>query len=71
MSIEGYNEPLLFIANRIAQASSHEWPHIFEDLRRRKRLSEFVRYLNRLLDEVSHRELAQSALKRLGLHPAG
>ena len=71
MSNEVYNDELLIIANRLVGASSHEWPRIFEDLRRRKRLAEFVRYLNRLLDEGPHRQLAQSALKRFGLEHAG
>ena len=71
MSIEKNNEQLLFLANRIARASSQEWPHIFEDLRRGRRLSKFVRGLNRLLDEASHSGLAQSALRRLGLYHAG
>ena len=61
----------LFVANRIAQASPHEWPHLFEDLRRRKRLSEIVRRLNHLLEEPAHREVAKSALKRFGLDDAG
>jgi len=65
------NDRALFVANRIAQASSHEWPHLFEDLRRRKRLSEIVRRLNHLLEEPAHRELAKSALKRFGLDHAG
>ena len=60
-----------FEIDRIAQASAREWPHIFEDLRRRKRLFETVHHLNRLLDEPSHRELAQAALKRLGLEHSG
>ncbi len=71
MSTEENNEHLLFLANRIARASSHEWPHIFEDLRRRKRLSELMRGLNRLLHEAPHSELAQLALKRFGLDQAG
>jgi hypothetical protein len=49
----------------------HEWPGVFEDLRRRKRLSETVRHLNRLLEEPAHRELAQLALKPFGLDYAG
>ena len=61
----------LFVANRIAQASPHEWPHLFEDLRRRKRLSEIVGRLNHLLEEPAHREVAKSALKRFGLDDAG
>jgi hypothetical protein len=64
-------DQLLFVFNRIARASAHEWPHIFEDLRRRKRLSETIRHLNRLLKEPAHRELAETALRRLGLHQAG
>ena len=71
MSADENTEHLLFLANRITRASSHEWPHILEDLRRHKRLSEFVRGLNRLLNEPAHRELAQSALKRFGLDHAG
>lgn len=64
-------ERALFVANRIAQASSHEWPHLFEDLRRRKRLFETVRRLNHLLGQPAHHELARSALKRFGLDHAG
>jgi hypothetical protein len=71
MSIEETDEQLLSIANRIANASSHEWPHIFDDLLRRRRLSKFVRGLNRLLNEPAHRDLAKSALKRFGLDYAG
>ena len=60
-----------FEIDRIAQASTREWPHIFEDLRRRKRLFETVHQLNRLLDDPAHRELAQSTLKKLGLQHSG
>jgi len=56
---------------RIVRASPREWPHVFEDLRRRQRLFDTVRHLNRLLAEPAHRELAQSALKRLGLYHSG
>jgi hypothetical protein len=62
---------ILFVANRIARASAHEWPIVFEELRRRKRLSQTVGHLNRLLEEPAHRELAQLALKRLGLYHTG
>ena len=51
----------------LAAPTEYEWPHIFEDLRHRKRLSELVRGVNRLLNEPAHRELAQSALKRIRL----
>ena len=60
-----------FIADRIARASPQEWAHMFEDLRRRKRLSETVRRLNRLLEEPAHRDVARTALKRFGLDHAG
>jgi hypothetical protein len=71
MSFEGSSEEVLFIANRVANASSHEWPHIFEDLRRRRSLSKFMHGLNRLLNKPTHRDLAKSALKRFGLYHAG
>jgi hypothetical protein len=58
------NDRALFVANRISQASPLECALMFEDLRRRKRLSETVRRLNHLLDEPAHRELARTALKR-------
>jgi hypothetical protein len=60
-----------FAVNRIANASTREWPDIFEDLRRRKRLFEMVHHLNRLLEQPAHRELAQSTLRKLGLHHSG
>ena len=60
-----------FVANRIVQAAAHEWPRVFDDLRRRKHLSEIVRDLNKLLDEPANRDLARSALRRFGLEHAG
>ena len=65
------NDRTIFIARHIAQVSSQDWPRVFEDLRRRKRLSDVVRRLNHLLEEPAHRELAKSALKRFGLDHAG
>lgn len=65
------NDRTLFVANRIVQAAPHEWPRVFEDLRRRKHLSEIVRRLNKLLEEPAHRDLARSALRRFGLEHAG
>ena len=61
----------LFVANRIVEAAPHEWPRVFEDLRRRKHLSEIVRRLNKLLEEPVHRDIARSALRRFGLEHAG
>jgi hypothetical protein len=71
MTSEHAHDGALFIANQIARASSHEWPGLFEELRRRKRLSETIRHLNQLLDDPGHRELARSALKRIGLDHTG
>jgi hypothetical protein len=71
MTAEHADDSALLIANRIARASSHEWPDLFEDLRRRKRLSATIRHLNQLLDDPGHRELARSALKRIGLDHTG
>lgn len=71
MNTERANDRALFVANRIARAAPHEWPRMFEDLRRRKRLSEIVRRVNQLLEEPAHREVAKSALKRFGLGHAG
>jgi hypothetical protein len=71
MTAEHTDDRALLIANRIARASSHEWPGIFEELRRRRRLSATVRHLNQLLDEPDHRELAKLALKRIGLDHTG
>jgi hypothetical protein len=65
------NDRAIFIARSITQSSSQDWPRVFEDLRRRKRLSDVVRRLNQLLEEPAHRELAKSALKRFGLDHAG
>jgi hypothetical protein len=65
------NDSALFVADRIAHASPQEWAHMFEDLRRRKRLSETVRGLNHLLKEPTHRDVARTALKRFGLDHAG
>jgi hypothetical protein len=61
----------IFMANRLARATTREGPEIFEDLRRRKRLAATVRHLNRMLDDPAHRDLAKSALKRIGLDHAG
>ena len=65
------NDRAIFIARSITQSSSQDWSRVFEDLRRRKRLSDVVRRLNQLLEEPAHRELAKSALKRFGLDHAG
>jgi hypothetical protein len=65
------NDRALFVANRVAQASPHEWPRMFEDLRRHRRLTEIVRGLNGLLHEPAHRDLARRTLKRFGLDHAG
>ncbi len=65
------NDRAIFIARSITQAWSQNWPRVFEDLRRRKRLSDVVRQLNQLLEEPAHRDLAKSALKRFGLDSAG
>jgi hypothetical protein len=65
------SERILFVANRIARSSSHEWPQLFEELRRRGKLSAIVRGLNYLLEDPAYRELAKSALKRFGLEHAG
>ncbi len=65
------SERALFVANRIVEAAPHEWPRVFEDLRRRKHLSEMVRLLNKLLEEPAYRDLARSALRRFGLEHAG
>ena len=69
MNIE--RDPALAVVHRIAQAPESELPRIFEDLRRQKRLSETVRQLNGLLAEPAYRELAETALKRLGLRHSG
>jgi hypothetical protein len=62
---------VLFIADRIARSSPHEWPNIFEGLRRQGHLSATVHGLNQLLDEPAHRNLAKTALKRFGLDHGG
>jgi hypothetical protein len=71
MNTKRDNDRALFVANRIAQASPHECRHMFEDLRRRERLSETVRRLNHLLGQPAHHDLAKSALKRFGLDHGG
>jgi hypothetical protein len=44
---------------------------IFEELRRERRLLTTVHQLNLLLDQTAHREVARSALKRMGLEYDG
>ena len=58
---------ILFLLNRMARASASEWPHLFEDLRRGKRLSETMRHLNRLL-EVGAPAGPTNGAWRHGLH---
>jgi hypothetical protein len=70
-SLDMDKDHVLFVANRISQSSSHDWPKIFEGLRRRGHLSATVHGLNRLLDDPAHRDLAQTALKRFGLEHGG
>ena len=69
MNIE--QDPALAVVHRIAHAPESELPRIFEELRRQKRLSETIRQLNRLLAEPVYRELAETALERLGLRHCG
>jgi len=49
MIASGDNDRAISIARRIAQASSQDWPRVFEDLRSRKQLSEVVRRLDHLM----------------------
>ncbi len=69
MNIE--QDPALAVVHHIAQAPESELPRIFEDLRRQKRLSDTIRQLNQLLAEPVYRELAETALKRLGFRHSG
>ena len=54
-SLDMDKDHVLFVANRISQSSSHDWPKIFEGLRRRGHLSATV----------------QTDLKRFGLEHGG
>jgi len=49
MIASGDNDRAISIARRIAQASSQDWPRVFEDLRSRKQLSEVVWRLDHLM----------------------
>ncbi len=69
MNIE--QDPALAVVHHIAQAPESELPRIFEDLRRQKRLSDTIRQLNQLFAEPVYRELAETALKRLGFRHSG
>jgi hypothetical protein len=61
----------LLVAHRIVRSSDAEWIGIFEELRRERRLLTTVHQLNLLLDQTAHREVARSALKRMGLEYGG
>lgn len=56
----------LSVAKQLAATSVQDSRFIFEDLRRGRRLSEAVHHLNKLLNDPEHRELAATALNRLG-----
>lgn len=61
----------LLSARRLSEATGDEWLVVYEELPRSRALSTAVHQMNRLLDVPEHRELAMSALKRIGLEHAG
>jgi hypothetical protein len=61
----------LLVARQLTQAKDSEWPEIFEGLRRTRQLSAAMHGINALLDDPAHRELAVTALRRVGLEYGG
>ena len=55
------------LIERLAQADDAEWPKLFHTLRRRKMLAITMAEINRLQGDPTRCELAQTALRRLGL----
>ena len=58
------------IAERLANAADDEWPFVIEELRRSKNLSRAMRAINEMLENPAHRQLANNALRRIGLDDA-
>lgn len=59
------------VARAIAEADDRELLQTFTRLRKSKQLFNTVHGLNLMLAEPEHREVAQRALRRLGLDRAG
>ena len=55
------------VARRILNASEEQWAGIVHDLVSQRQLGKAVRQMNRMLEDPTYRETAQSALKRIGL----
>jgi hypothetical protein len=64
-------EEAVQVAFRINSSPEREVSEIFEDLRRRGRLSATVHQLNGMLEQSTHREAALLALRRMGLAYGG
>jgi len=60
----------LNIAQLFAELPDHQWPEVFEELRRSRELSKAIGEINQLLQDPAHRDLAVSALRRVGLYLA-
>ncbi len=60
----------LNIAQLFADLPDHQWPELFEELRRTKELSKAIGEINLLLHDPAHRDLAVAALRRVGLYLA-
>jgi hypothetical protein len=64
-------EPFVFglnIAGLLVSLPEPQWMEVFEELRRTKELSKAIGEINQLLSDPVHRDLAVSALRRVGLY---
>jgi hypothetical protein len=59
------------VGYQFASSTDDSWPMVFEDLRRRRLLFVAVQQINQMLKEPSQRDLAEAALKRVGLFTCG
>jgi hypothetical protein len=60
----------LNIAQLLVDLPDHQWPEVFEELRQSRELTKAIGQINQLLHDPSHRDLAVSALRRIGLYLA-
>ena len=63
-----YNKFGLHVAKKIIKCKENEWPEMFRDLYKSRRLSTAMHEMNNLQRDPRFSEIADAAIKRMGFH---